>query len=100
MAEAWWADLAVSAMAGEYDATDMHGLVMLALLVQEFWTTESSSARLEAAKEIRLQRAEFGLSPLSRRRLQWEIERGESAAAKTAARKAPAKKRADPRLKA
>lgn len=101
LVEAWWADLAVSPMAGEYDATDMHGLLRLAMLNQQFWAAESETARLEAAREIRLLAAEYGLSPRSRRSLQWEIERAEQAVAKTAARKAAApKKRVDPRLKA
>jgi hypothetical protein len=58
---------------------------------------------------LRLQRQLYGLTPLDRRRLQWEIERGEEAAdkghakaAERTARKKPAAakraaKKADPR---
>lgn len=71
----WWADLWASPMAPEFDASDAHGLFMLAVLVDEFWRKPSANL----AGEIRLQRQCFGLSPIDRRRLQWEIDRGEEA---------------------
>lgn len=87
-------------MAPEYDGSDFDGLLVLALLVDLFWLEPSTSL----ASEIRLQGQRFGLSPLDRRRLQWEIDRGEEAEgnrAKRAAAKSPAKPRAakakDPR---
>lgn len=79
----WWEDLWASPMAPEYDYSDVHGLFMLAALMNQFW--ESPNAALAA--EIRLQRQAYGLSPLDRRRLQWSIEQGEEAAEKTAKRK-------------
>lgn len=75
----WWADIWVSPMAPEYDESDRHGLFMLAMVVNDFWLAESATSRKEAAAEIRLQAQRFGLSPMDRRRLQWEIERTEEA---------------------
>ena len=52
------------------------GAYMLAALVDEFWH-DPTNAKLAA--EIRLQRQCYGLTPIDRRRLQWEIERAEDA---------------------
>jgi hypothetical protein len=97
----WWEDLWASPMAPEYDDSDVHGLYVLASLVNAFWRAPSSAL----AAEIRLQRQCFGLTPMDRRRLQWEIERTDEAQAKGAKRRAataptqPATRRAkdDPR---
>ncbi len=72
---AWWADVWSSPMAPEYDDSDRQGLFLLAVLVDDFWREPTSAL----AAEIRLQRQCFGLTPLDRRRLQWEIDRGEKA---------------------
>jgi hypothetical protein len=88
MTEAWWADVWRSPMAPEFDGSDVHGLFTLALLVDDFWTARSATARKEAAAEIRLQSQRFGLSPMDRRKLQWEIERSEEAQEKGARRRA------------
>ena len=85
----WWSNLWRSPMAPEYDTSDIDQLYVLALLVDGFWKKPSK----ELAAEIRLQRQCFGLTPIDRRRLQWEIDRGEEAAAKTAQRKASSKPR-------
>src|SRR4051812_18114114 len=79
MTLAWWADIWSSPMAPEYDASDRHGLFVLAVLIDQFWTSPTK----ELAGEIRLQRQSFGLSPIDRRRLQWEIERGDEASERT-----------------
>src|SRR3954471_5295847 len=79
---AWWADLWASPMAGEYDPTDVHGLLQLAVLVDDFWHAEPPRERQAASAEIRLQGVRFGLSPIDRRRLQWEIQRSEEAQAR------------------
>src|SRR5216110_625921 len=73
--ESWWRDVWASPMAPEYDASDRHGLFILAALVDAFWLAPTK----ELAAEIRLQRACFGLTPIDRRRLQWEIERTDEA---------------------
>jgi hypothetical protein len=82
----WWADVWASPMAPEYDPSDVHGLYVLAMLVDAFWYEPSQGM----AAEIRLQRQCFGLSPIDRRRLQWEIERADEAQARGAGRRAAA----------
>lgn len=84
---AWWRDVWRSPMAPEYDDSDVHGLYLLAALVNDFWWKPSK----EIAAEIRLHRQCFGLSPIDRRRLQWEIERTEDAQERGAKRRARTK---------
>ena len=79
----FWRDIWASPMAPEYDDSDLHGLYVLAALVDDFWNNPSQ----QVAAEIRLQRQCFGLSPIDRRRLQWEIDRGDRAAATTQRRR-------------
>lgn len=100
MTETWWRDIWSSPMAPEFDSSDIHGLYVLAMLVNGFWREPTQAL----AGEIRLQRQCFGLTPIDRRRLQWEIDRGEEAEAKVQQRRnskvTPAKKaagRKDPR---
>lgn len=71
----WWERVWSSPMAGEYLPTDVDGLARLAILVDEFYKRPDT----EIMREIRLQEARFGLSPVDRSRLQWEVERGEQA---------------------
>lgn len=80
--ESWWQDVWASPMAPEYDESDRHGLYALAALVNDFWTADTARERAALAAEIRLQRQCFGLTPIDRRRLQWEIERTDEAQAK------------------
>lgn len=95
---AWWADVWRSPMAPEFDQSDVHGLLVLAVLVDGFWL----KPHWTAAAEIRLQGQRFGLSPIDRRRLQWEIEKVDEAQdrgqrRRQAAKAAPAPRKADPR---
>lgn len=94
---AWWADVWASPMAPEYDDSDIHGLFVLAVLVDGFWL----KPHWTAAAEIRLQRQCFGLTPIDRRRLQWEIEKVDEAQdrgqKRRAASRPPAKAAQDPR---
>jgi len=83
MTVSWWDDIWASPMAPEYDDSDIHGLYALAMLVNAFWYEPSTGL----ASEIRLQRQCFGLSPIDRRRLQWEIEQGEKAEQSTRQRR-------------
>lgn len=69
----WWNDLWASPMAGEFHASDRHGLFILAALVDAFWREPDQ----KLAGEIRLQRQAFGLTPYDRRRLEWTIESAE-----------------------
>jgi hypothetical protein len=88
LTRAWWADLWTSPMAAEYDPTDVHGLLQLAVLVDDFWHAETPRERQAASAEIRLQGVRFGLSPIDRRRLQWEIQRSDEAQARRRRRQA------------
>lgn len=85
--KSWWRDIWKSPMAPEYDASDLHGLLILAVLVDAFWKEPSE----KTAGEIRLQRRDFGLTPYDRRRLQWEIDRGDEAEVRTEKRRAARK---------
>lgn len=76
----FWRDAFRSEMESEYVQVDVHGLFILAELVDQFWHHPTPTR----AAEIRLQRQCYGLTPLDRRRLQWELETAE--AAKPAAR--------------
>lgn len=69
----WWRDIWRSPMAPEFLQSDIHGLYILAELVDTFWTEPSTGL----AMEIRLQRQCFGLTPIDRRRLQWEVQKVE-----------------------
>lgn len=89
----WWTTIWASPMAGEWVDADVPGLIALANLVDQFWTGGDP----RVAAEIRMQQREYGLSPLSRRQLQWEIKRVE-AATKTIPRPSPSRRvRRDPR---
>jgi len=88
----WWRDIWASPMAPEYDESDRHGLYVLAALVNDFWTAPTARDRKDLAAELRQQGARFGLSPIDRRRLQWEVEKVEQAQHETTRRKASAAK--------
>ena len=79
MTTAWWRDVWASPMAPEYDESDRHGLFALAMLINDFWQCGEPKLRKDLAAEIRQQRQCFGLTPIDRRRLQWEIERVDEA---------------------
>lgn len=68
--KAFWEDVWSSPMVAEFAQADVHALFMLALLVDRFWW---SGGDLDVAKEVRLQSEKFGLTPLSRRSLQWRL---------------------------
>ena len=75
MVQEWWRDIWTSPMAAEYLEADKHGLYLLAELYHRRWNaTKNSELRLLAA-EIRQQEIRFGLTPIDRRRLQWEVEK-------------------------
>ena len=86
----WWRIVWASPMASEYLESDVPGLLMLAVLRDDF----ARDPKPSLAGEIRQQEQRFGLSPIDRRRLQWEVERVESAARKA---KPANVGRADPR---
>ncbi|PRY56451.1 hypothetical protein [Glycomyces artemisiae] len=86
--ESWWRDIWASPMASEYDDSDKHGLFRLAVLVDDYWTTDNANTRVKLAAEIRQQGALYGITPLDRRRLQWEVARGDEAEQKNRRRTA------------
>lgn len=90
MTVVWWQDIWASPMAPEFDDSDRHGLYVLAALVNDFWTAETAKDRKDLAAELRQQGARFGLSPIDRRRLQWEVEKVEQAQAQATRRKTAA----------
>ena len=75
----WWGRVWESPMASEYLPTDVDGLGRVALLVDDYYKSPSGKAGKELMAEIRLQEARFGLSPVDRSRLQWEVQKGEEA---------------------
>ncbi len=71
----WWKRVWESPMAGEYLPTDIDGLARIAILVDEYY----KNPKKDILAEIRLQESRFGLSPIDRSRLQWEVAKGEEA---------------------
>ena len=93
MTRRWWDDLWASPMRDEFLRVDVHGLFRLAVLIDRFWRGET-----DLSAEIRLQGQLFGLTPIDRRRLQWEVARGEEAEERRTRRKpAPQVDTDDPR---
>jgi hypothetical protein len=84
----WWSSVWKSPMAQEYVGPDIQGgLYLLAELYQCRWSDPDPSGLVKLAAEIRQQEIRFGLSPIDRRRLEWEIEKGDQAAARTDSRR-------------
>jgi len=88
MAVAEWEDIWRSPMASQFIAADRHGLLKLAVLVNDYWLSGSAKGRRELLAEIRLQRTDFGLAPRPRAGLHWEVARADEAESKAAKRKA------------
>ena len=103
MVKEWWTSVWQSPMASEFLDADMRGgLFHLAKLHQAAWSADDEGdvrALLAASAEIRLQEVRFGLSPIDRRRLQWEVSRAEEAVEKTNRRRDSGTRKAvkDPR---
>lgn len=64
-----------SPMASQWLETDRDALGRLALLWDQFYNRPGAGVMAE----IRLQEQRYGLSPLDRSRLQWEVNRGDEA---------------------
>lgn len=75
----WWNDVWTSPMAAEWDDSDVHNVLVVALLYDDIWSASTPKDRKDALSEYRLQRSDLGLSPYSRRRLEWTIETAEDA---------------------
>ena len=70
-----WKHAWSSPMASQWIETDMDALGRLAVMWDEFYTRPDA----KVLAEIRLQESRFGLSPLDRSRLQWEVAKGSEA---------------------
>lgn len=86
-----WEKAWTSEMASQWPDSDLYVLGRVAVLWDEFYKKPGS-----AAAEIRLQEQRFGLSPLDRSRLQWEVSRADEAERKRP-RVEPRKTGTDPR---
>lgn len=87
-----------SPMSSQWLETDVDALGRLALLWDACYREPDGAAKVMA--EIRLQEQRFGLSPLDRSRLQWEISRSDEAEQKNDRRRESQRKRTgthDPR---
>lgn len=85
MARRWWADVWDSPVRGELIRADLGSLFVLVVLVDKAWRDGFS---LAVVREIRLREREFGLTPLSRRRLEWSVVQAEDAKDKRDSRRA------------
>lgn len=65
----WWGRLWDSPQVGEFLQGDLGSLLRLASLIDQWWCTK----KLNVAREVRVLEREFGLTPLSRRRLEWTV---------------------------
>ncbi|MEU2013097.1 hypothetical protein [Nocardia sp. NPDC019302] len=93
----WWEDCWSSPMAPEWTESDRHTLFLAARLMQQVWDAETSPAsRVTSATEARHLLRECGLTPMARRSLQWEIDRGEQAQERTSQRRSTRKPSAVP----
>src|ERR1700746_2687054 len=77
---AWWATIWRSPMATVWQEADEDSLVRLARLRDDFRRGELPVSALGAIQQLE---DRFGLSPKSRRALQWEIERADVEAVRT-----------------
>jgi hypothetical protein len=75
MAREFWRSVWASPMRYEYLPADEPALYRLVFMVDQFWKKGS----LAIAAEIRQLEREFGLTPLSRRRLEWTVVQAEEA---------------------
>lgn len=70
---AWWQAIWASPMATAWLPSDVPTLVRLARIVEADNRGEASASLLAEARQLE---DRFGLSPMARRRLQWEVARG------------------------
>ncbi|AXH49727.1 minor tail protein [Gordonia phage Pleakley] len=76
----WWNDIWSSPMSNEFVDSDIHGLYLACFyMAQVLNPFLKMSDRISASKAYETAVRNFGLNPMSRRTLQWEIERSEEA---------------------
>lgn len=98
----WWEDIWSSPMSSEFSDSDIHGLYIGCVLFQESINPMNKiTERMAAYTKFEGVVRNYGLNPMARRALQWEIDRGDSADKRTRARqmadRGPAKPVMDPR---
>jgi hypothetical protein len=107
LARAWWVEAWSSPMRSEWADVDVFALYRGALLNHRIWSVDADGCMLgpkdlkSLSAELRLIEAQFGLSAMSRRSLQWELPGDDDGETGTAKKRAPAKRAAkkatDPR---
>lgn len=88
----WWKRVWQSPMSSVYLDADLTGLIRLARLLDR---DEKGEATATMLAEIRQLEDRFGLSPLARRRLEWEVSQSKG----TEAAPAAVSGKGDPRLR-
>jgi hypothetical protein len=89
-----WREACESPMASQWLPSDWRGVARLAILWDNFYKNPQN---LECIKEIRLQSPGYGLNPLDRSRLQWEVARADESEQKQARRRPERQTGTDPR---
>ena len=91
----WWNDIWSSPMSNEFVHSDIQGLYMAAFyLAQALNPYAKLSDRLASGKAHEACIRNYGLNPMARRTLQWEIERTKEAQERGAKRRASSGSRA------
>lgn len=85
----WWIDIWSSPMSAEFSQSDIHGLYLGCKQLHESLNSHNKATE-QAAFMTKFEQTirNFGLNPMSRRSLQWEIDRGSEAETRTKAREA------------
>jgi hypothetical protein len=94
LSKAWWTRLWASPMASQFIESDVDALYELAALKDAFW---HGGADGKLAGEIRQRAAQFGSTPLDRRRLEWGLEHPDEESDEAPPTPEPQKPRDDPR---
>lgn len=89
MAVAWWDNVWSSPMHYEYLIADAAAVFRMLLLTDKFWSPDVTiTQRNNLSNSLRQLEIEFGLTPLSRRRLEWSVAQSEEAKARQEQRRA------------
>lgn len=92
----WWNDIWSSPMSNEFVDSDIHGLYLACFYMAQVLNPYlKMSDRISASKAYETAVRNFGLNPMSRRTLQWEIERSEEAKERGKRRRARSESPAD-----
>lgn len=84
---AQWNRMRNGPFADEYIEADFDEMIALARLWDARNKTRDPVKMMKFMVEIRLQGQRFGLTPIDRRRLQWEVDRGDEAEQRTTQRR-------------